>query len=293
MYIHNNAFANPSSGASAGALTEDGAGGAYNNTLANISANGMTLTLRTDSPPRLKGQHFVGAAVYVLSGRGAGQFRRILSFGQGKDGGIGNGMNKWHITSPFAVALQTDVNMAKTAGARLESQVEAGATAGATAGAGAADADADADVDTSFVAIGPYRGKFIWTGNTGVDNQGIWLWGSAINVVVADNVISRSQAFVLWPLDDHNAGPQPNFRVQVLNNRIVNGNTYFHARWQCAVPGSPVAAASRLPPCKGHTPDVVQSGVGRAPGVTIQSGEYNSSRAEFKNIPLSRGVIIR
>ena len=80
---------------------------------------------------------------------------------------------------------------------------------------------------------------------------------------------------------------------QVLNNRIVNGNTYFHARWQCAVPGSPVAAASRLPPCKGNTPDVVQSSVGHAPGVTIQSGEYNSSRAEFKNIPLSRGVIIR
>ena len=56
--------------------------------------------------------------------------------------------------------------------------------------------------DASFVVIGPYRGKFIWAGNTGVDNQGMWLWGSSINVILANNIISRSQAFVLWPLDE-------------------------------------------------------------------------------------------
>ena len=54
MYIHNNAFAQPSSGASAGSLTEDGAGGAYNDTLAAISDDGRILTLRTD--PRITNQ---------------------------------------------------------------------------------------------------------------------------------------------------------------------------------------------------------------------------------------------
>jgi hypothetical protein len=75
LYIHNNAFANPSAGDSAGSLTEDGAGGCYNDTIQSVSGDGRTLTLRTT--PRTKGQHFIGAAVYVLSGRGAGQVRKI------------------------------------------------------------------------------------------------------------------------------------------------------------------------------------------------------------------------
>ena len=47
LYANNNAFANPSSGASSGSLTEDAAGGAYKDTLRSVSADGRTLTLRS------------------------------------------------------------------------------------------------------------------------------------------------------------------------------------------------------------------------------------------------------
>lgn len=261
----NNAFANPSSGASAGSLTEDGAGGAYNDTLEHVSADGRTLTLR--STPRIGNQHFIGAAVYVLAGRGAGQFRRVVSFSGTREAPG----RQWTISSKFDISLDTS-------GGR----------------------------DASFVAIGPYRGKFFWTGNVGVDNQGMWLWGSSINVILADNVLSRSQAFVLWPQDEKISptlgdGAQPNFRVQILSNTIESGLTYNHGRWECAVPGSPPAIYGKLPPCGASEQDedgpreYLQPGVSSQPGVEIQSCVYNSTRAEseFKNIPLTRGVVMR
>jgi hypothetical protein len=125
----------------------------------------------------------------------------------------------------------------------------------------------------------------------------MWLWGSSINVILADNIISRSQAVVLWPLDDGAVGPQPNFRVQVLNNQIKLGTVYRHARWQCAAPGSPPAIAGNLRPCEtphGLDPSVVPNVVGPMPGVTIQSSTYNSTRGgAFVNLPLTRGVVIK
>jgi arylsulfatase A-like enzyme len=267
----NNAFTNPSSGASAGSLTEDGAGGAYNDTLAAVSADGRTLTLK--STPRIGDQHFIGGAVYVLAGRGAGQFRRIVAHtGNASSPGL-----QWTLSSRFAISL-----------------------------------DASDGPDASFVAIGPYRGKFLWVGNVGVDNQGMWLWGSSINVILADNVLSRSQAFVLWPQDEKmgtlgpafpfpSDAPQPNFRVQVLNNRIATGMTYDHGRWECAIPGSAPSIAGQLPPCAANEIDqdgpreYLQPGAGPQPAITVQSASYNStsSKPQLKNIPLTRALIIK
>ena len=265
LYANNNAFANPSSGASAGSLTEDGAGGAYNDTLRSVSADGRTLTLR--STPRIGNQHFIGAAVYVLAGRGAGQFRRVVSF----SGTRARPGTEWMISSKFGISLDTSDGP-----------------------------------DASFVVIGPYRGKFIWTGNSGVDNQGMWLWGSSINVILANNALSRSQAFVLWPQVEKISptlgdGAQPNFRVQILDNTIETGLTYDHGRWECAVPGSPPAIAGRLPPCGANEQDqdgprdYLQPSASFQPGIMVQDAVYNSTRPEprFKNIPLSRGVVMK
>jgi hypothetical protein len=265
LYAHNNAFANPSSGASAGSLTEDGAGGAYNDTLQSVSADGRTLTLK--STPRIGNQHFIGAAVYVLAGRGAGQFRRVISYsGTRAHPGV-----EWTISAKFGISLDTSDGP-----------------------------------DASFVVIGPYRGKFIWTGNSGVDNQGMWLWGSSINVILANNALSHSQAFVLWPQDEQISaslgdGAQPNFRVQILDNTIVNGMTYDHGRWECAVGGSPPAIAGHLPPCgvneqdQDGPRDYLQPSAGYQPGILIQEAIYNSTRPQryFKDIPLTRGVIMK
>ena len=56
------------------------------------------------STPRIFNQHFIGAAVYVLAGRGAGQFRRVVSYSgtRAKPG------RQWTISSKFGISLDTN-----------------------------------------------------------------------------------------------------------------------------------------------------------------------------------------
>ena len=260
LYVHNNAWANPSSGYASGMISEDGSGGAYNNTVESVSADGLTLTLRNDSlsrPLRLKGQHFIGAAVYVLAGPGKGQWRRVVGFqNQDQDQDEDQDHLKWRIASPFTIPL---------------------------------------DPRLSFVVIGPYRGKVLITGNTAVDTQGAFLWGSCLECVIANNVWSRSQAIDLIPLNDHSAGPQPNFRVFVLDNTVRSSMFYRAGYFACGPAPNHLNLGGEGKPCLPNQNPLVSNRIDFGNTIIGDSTRYNSTRPEeqFKNIFLARGLLVR
>ena len=260
LYVHNNAWANPSSGYASGMISEDGSGGAYNNTVESVSADGLVLTLRNDSlsrPLRLKGQHFIGAAVYVIAGPGAGQWRRVVGFqNQDHDQDEDEDHLAWRIASPFTIPL---------------------------------------DPLLSFVVIGPYRGKLLITGNTAVDTQGSFLWGSCLECVIADNVWSRSQAIDLIPLNDHNAGPQPNFRVFVLDNAVRSSMFYRAGYFACGPAPNHLNLGGEGKPCLPNQSPLVGNSIEFASAISGGGERYNSTRLEehFRNLFLARGLLVR
>ena len=158
-------------------MTLDGGGGAYFGTAVS---DGAKLVLDADPvykdyapTPRTD---YRGAAVYVLHGRGAGQYRFVVS-NQGRE---------WTVDRAWDVSLD----------------------------------------GTSLLSIVPFRGRNLFVGNRLEDAGAFELYGSAADVVVADNTGARIDGIFAWGLNQHGWGWHPVLRCQFLGNTIAEGSGY-------------------------------------------------------------------
>jgi hypothetical protein len=79
---------------------------------------------------------------------------------------------------------------------------------------------------TSLVSIVPFRGRSIFVENRIEDAGPLQLYGSAADVIVADNVTSRADGLLAWGLSQHGWGWHPVLRCQFINNTVTDGSGY-------------------------------------------------------------------
>lgn len=79
---------------------------------------------------------------------------------------------------------------------------------------------------TSIVSIVPFRGRSIFVENRIEDAGPLQLYGSAADVIVADNVTSRADGLLAWGLSQHGWGWHPVIRCQFLDNTVSGGSGY-------------------------------------------------------------------
>lgn len=79
---------------------------------------------------------------------------------------------------------------------------------------------------TSVVSIVPFRGRSIFVENRIEDAGPLQLYGSAADVIVADNVTSRADGLLAWGLSQHGWGWHPVLRCQFLKNTVTGGSGY-------------------------------------------------------------------
>ena len=79
---------------------------------------------------------------------------------------------------------------------------------------------------TSLVSIVPFRGRSIFVENRIEDAGPLQLYGSAADVIVADNVTSRADGLLAWGLSQHGWGWHPVLRCQFINNTVTGGSGY-------------------------------------------------------------------
>lgn len=79
---------------------------------------------------------------------------------------------------------------------------------------------------SSLISIVPFRGRCIFVGNRVEDAGPFQLYGSAADVIVADNVTSRADGLLAWGLSQHGWGWHPVLRCQFLRNTVTGGSGY-------------------------------------------------------------------
>jgi hypothetical protein len=79
---------------------------------------------------------------------------------------------------------------------------------------------------TSIVSIVPFRGRNIFVENRIEDAGRLQLFGSAADVIVADNITSRADGLLAWGLIQHGWGWHPIFRCQFIGNTVTGGAGY-------------------------------------------------------------------
>ena len=80
--------------------------------------------------------------------------------------------------------------------------------------------------ESSVISIVPFRGRNIFAGNHIEDAGPLQLYGSAVDVIVADNVTTRADGLLAWGLSQHGWGWHPVFRCQFLGNTLEGGNGF-------------------------------------------------------------------
>ncbi len=154
--------------------TLDGDGAAYFGT---VTARDDRLVL--DGDPVFKDYaptphtDYRGGVVYVLEGKGAGQYRFVTGH-SGRD---------WAVDRPWDVPLD----------------------------------------GTSIVSIVPFRGRSLYVENRIDDAGPLQLYGSAADVILADNVTTRADGLLAWGLSQHGWGWHPVLRCQMLHNTVQGG----------------------------------------------------------------------
>jgi hypothetical protein len=79
---------------------------------------------------------------------------------------------------------------------------------------------------SSVVSIVPFRGRNLFVENRIEDAGPLQLYGSAADVIVADNVTARADGLLAWGLSQHGWGWHPVFRCQFLGNTISDGGGF-------------------------------------------------------------------
>ena len=154
------------------AMTSDAGGGAYFGKVATAAGNVVTLA----EDPKLGGRDWKGAGLYVLDGKGAGQYRRVVS-ATGRD---------VTVDSPWQVPPDT----------------------------------------TSTVTFCAFQGRCLFIDNDFTDaGIALQLYGNAIEHILAGNRSTRTAGFHNFGMMYDN-GIQPNWYLQWLDNRILEGNVY-------------------------------------------------------------------
>lgn len=78
----------------------------------------------------------------------------------------------------------------------------------------------------SLISITFFRGQMIFYRNTFSDGGATQLYGSAFDVIVAENTALRTDGFANWGLNPHNIGQQPAYCNSFVDNTIAAGNGY-------------------------------------------------------------------
>jgi len=79
---------------------------------------------------------------------------------------------------------------------------------------------------SSVISIVPFRGRNIFVENRIEDAGAFQPYGSAADVIVADNVMARSDGILAWGLTQHGWGWHPVLRCQILGNALSAGSGY-------------------------------------------------------------------
>jgi putative cofactor-binding repeat protein len=176
------------------AMTSDAGGGAYFGKVA--SAQGTVVTLAGD--PNLQGRDWAGAGLYILDGKGMGQYRRVVS-AAGRD-----------VTVDAAWQVPPDA--------------------------------------TSTVTFCNYQGRCLFIGNDFTDaGVALQFYGNAIEHIASGNRSTRTAGFHNFGMI-YSDGIQPNWYLQWLDNRILEGNVYRgdHDNWRLS--GEAHIGVYALPP---------------------------------------------
>jgi len=88
--------------------------------------------------------------------------------------------------------------------------------------------------ESSLVSIVPFRGRSIVVENRIEDAGRLQLYGSAADVIVADNVTSRADGLLAWGMSAHGWGWHPVLRCQFINNTLTGGSGYGARIWGTA-----------------------------------------------------------
>jgi len=84
---------------------------------------------------------------------------------------------------------------------------------------------------SSLFSIVPFRGRNLFIGNRCEDAGPIQLYGSAADVIVAENTGARIDGMFAWGLTQHGWGWHPAFRCQFLDNTLTEGSGYGVQVW--------------------------------------------------------------
>ena len=84
------------------------------------------------------------------------------------------------------------------------------------------------EVGVSKITITFFRGQMIFRGNTFEDGGATQLYGSAFDVIIAENVARRTDGFANWGLNPHKTGVQPAYGNLFCDNKILEGNAFGH-----------------------------------------------------------------
>ena len=187
-------------------MTFDDAGGSYYGALAAV--DGATLTTAADCKATTEEWGgWVGGAIVVLNGTGAGQWRRIAVAGVYTDPNVTTNRT-WVLDAPFTVEPSTDA------------------------------------AAPSYVEVMPFRGRIIFSRNQYDDVGAFQFYGHAIDVVVSENVMARGTGFLSWgqwrgwtPAGAETAdepgitgvmgnGVQPNVQTLFADNTVLEGNSW-------------------------------------------------------------------
>lgn len=165
-------------------LTLDGGGGAYTGGVKSATASSVTIAqapFKNGTGTYSKNymnESWVGAALMILTGKGAGQWRRVV----GTRGPKGN-QRMWEVDVPWHVPPDA----------------------------------------TSQVQIGPLRGHILLESSSWTTAYTVQLYGMCIDSVVASNKFDTTP-FYVWGRNPHGWGYQPNWNIEVLNNRLPNSH---------------------------------------------------------------------
>ncbi|MDF2926434.1 MAG: hypothetical protein K0R57_5348 [Paenibacillaceae bacterium] len=154
--------------------TTDGGGGVYFGPAASVSGTAITLP-DAGSGVNWTPNTWKGAGVFILTGKGAGQYRTIVS--HTKDTIV--------VDSPFAV---------------------------------------NPDASSVLTVTGLHRNGY-YVDNEFTDTGAFQFYGTAINMVMSGNKMTRGAGIHAWGLVY--GGYQPDWYVDIVDNEVVDGN-YFH-----------------------------------------------------------------
>jgi hypothetical protein len=162
------------------AMTTDGPRGFYFGTVE--PAGGKFMTLRDGLSQRVEGFNWIGAGVFVVDGKGFGQWARVAE-----------------INGKIAEKQQVSVGLDRELKVPLDG--------------------------TSRITVIRMQRNYLVIDNT-FEDTGVaaQIYGAALDHVFAGNVSTRTGGFFAMGMHYHHI--QPDWHVQLLNNRITEGNVY-------------------------------------------------------------------